>query len=68
MRGLIVGEDLVEAQDDVGEEKRAFYWISFPATYTPSTKEDRTCNGNANQSSIDVADVWEPSNSPEEVD
>lgn len=65
--GQIVGEDLVESENDVCEEQRALDWVSSPATYAPGAQKHSTCYSNPNQGSIDVADLREVDDPEEEV-
>lgn len=66
--GLVVGEDLVETQDDVCEKERTFDRIPFPTTDPPSAEENGAGDCYANKSGIDVTDLWKTSDPPEEVD
>ena len=68
MSGLVVGEDLVETQDDICKQERALNRISFPTADTPSAEENGAGDCYANKSGIDVPDLWKTSDSPEEVD
>lgn len=46
--GEVVGEDLVDAEDNVGEQERRLNRVSSPASNTESAEEDGSGHGNAN--------------------
>ena len=68
VRRLVVREDLVDTEDDVGEEQRALHWIAPPTTDSPSTEDNRTGNRNSDKGRIYIGDLGELQNAPEEVD
>ena len=65
---MIVGEDLVDAEDDVGEEEGAFDGVAFAAADAPGAEEDGAGDGYADEGCVDVADLGEVGYAPEEVD
>ena len=67
MSGLVVSEDLVETQDDVCEQERALDRVSFTAANTPGAEEYGAGDCDADQSCINVSDLWKTSNPPKEV-
>lgn len=67
MRWLIVREDLIDAEHDVGEEERAFDWVSATTSNTPGTQNDGACDGDSYQGGIDVGYFGKLQNTPEEV-
>lgn len=67
VRWLIVREDLVDAEHDIGEEERAFDWIAATTSNPPGTQNDGACDRDSNQGGIDVGDFGELQNTPEEV-
>lgn len=54
MRGLVIGEDLINAQDDISKQEGAFHWISTATADPPCTQDHGTCDGNADQSCVDI--------------
>ena len=81
---LIVGENLVDTECDIGKlmlvrqrsvidqggtyQERAFDRVSSAASNSPSAKEYSTCNGGANENSIKVTNFRECRNAVKEVD
>ena len=63
----VVGENLVDAKDDVGEEQRRFDGATAAAADAVRTEKDGGGHCDADEGSIEVADLRELSNSPEEV-
>lgn len=66
-RGLVVGKDLVDAEDNVGKEQRRLDGVTAAATDAESTKENRRGHGHANERSVEVVDLREAGDPPEEV-
>lgn len=67
MGRLVVREDLVYAEDDVGEQQRALDWIAFAAAYAPSGQEHGTSDRNSNQCCIHITNLRKFGDSPEKV-
>lgn len=68
VRGLVIREDLIDAENNVGKEQRALYGISAPTANAPGAQDNCACNGDPDQSGIHVGDLRELKNTPEEVD
>lgn len=67
-RGQVIREDLVYAEDDVCEEQGALDWVAPPTTDAPCAEEYGCCNRNPDECGIDVSDLGEVRDTPEEVD
>lgn len=59
MGRLVVCEDLVDAEHDVGEEEGALDGVSAAAADTPGAKDDGACHRDADERGIDVGDLRE---------
>lgn len=68
MRWLIVGEDLVDAEHNVGKQKRALHRVPAAAANSPGTQDHSASDGYANQGGVDVGYLGELKDTPEEVD
>lgn len=64
MKRLIVCKDLIDAQDYVSEEQRALNGIATTTTNAPSAQNNSTCDGDANQGRVDIADPRELKHPP----
>ena len=49
-------------------QQRGFDWVTACADDSPSTKEDGSGDGDTNENGIDVVDLREGGDAPEEVD
>ena len=67
-RGLVISEDLVDTEGDVGKEEAAFDDVAAAAADTPSGEKDGACNGNADQERVLAVEPWEGGDAVEEVD
>ena len=63
----VVGENLVDAKDDVGKQQRGFNRAAAAAANAIRTEEDGGGHCYANEGSVEVADLRELGDSPEEV-
>lgn len=68
MRRLVVREDLIDAEHNVGEEERAFDGVSATTANTPSTQNDGACDRDTNQGGINIGNFGELQDTPEEID
>lgn len=66
-RWLIVGKNLIDAQDDVGEQKRALHWVTSPTDNTPRGQYHSTGDGYSDQSGVDVRNFRKLQDAPEKV-
>lgn len=61
---LIVGEDLVNAKNNIGEKKRALDRIPTAAANSPGTQDHSTRDGHPNQGRIDIGYLGELKDAP----
>ena len=66
--GLVVGEDLVDAEGYVGEEETAFYHVAAAASDTPCAEKDGASDGHADEDCVLAVDAGESRDTPEEID
>ena len=65
---LIVGKDLVDAEDDVGEQERGLDRVTLAGADAPRGEEDGARDGDADEGGIDVGDGGKVGDAPQEVD
>jgi hypothetical protein len=65
---LVIGEDLIDAEGYIGEEKGGFNGIPSARNDAPSAEENGGCDGYTDQDGVYVADFGEGGDTPEEVD
>ena len=66
--GAVIGEDLVHAQHDVGEEQRRLDRVAAPAADAPRAQDHGRGDRDADQDGVDVVELRELRDAPEEVD
>jgi len=67
-RWEVVGEDLIDAENNIGEEQRGLDRITLSACNTEGAQENGRSHGDADENSIGVANMGELRNAPEEVE
>ena len=68
MRWGVVGEDLIDAENNIGEQEGAFHRVPAAAPNTPSAQYHSASDRHADQSGVNVGDFREAENAPEEID
>ena len=66
--GLVVGEDLVDAEGDVGEEEAGFDDVAAAGAEAPNAEEEGAGDGHADQDGVLAVDSREGADAPEEVE
>lgn len=66
--GLVIGEDLIDAEGDVREEETALDDISATTADAPGAEEDGAGDGHADEDGVLAVDAGEGGDAPEEVD
>ena len=67
MGRLVVREDLVDAEDDVGEHEGRFDGVATAGADPPCAEEYRNCYGAAKEDGIEIVDILELKPAPQEV-
>lgn len=64
----VVGKDLIDTEHDVSKEKRRFDGTAAATANAVCAEEHSRGHGDANKSGINIADLRELGNAPQEID
>lgn len=67
-RWEVVGEDLIDAEDNIGKEQRGLDGVALSAGDAEGAQENGRSHGDADENSIIVANMGELGDAPEEVE
>ena len=66
--GLVVGEDLVDGEDGVGKQQGRLHGVTASAGDAEGAQEGDRGHGDADEGGIEIADLREGDDAPQEVD